>query len=177
MSKVIIVCGFPGSGKTTLARALSKKLNIVCLHKDTFKENLYDTQGLTSLEDSKRIGHDSIRLLLAMAEEQLVNGVDVILEAPFTFLEDYKIFQSWIDKYSVKIYSVICYVALELRKERFLSRPRHPAHHDMERIGSGSFEETPNVYDLIPGYKIRLETNKPVEQLVKEVTRVVMSIR
>lgn len=56
MSKLIIVAGMPGVGKTTLAKELSQKLNIPCLHKDSIKEKLYDSFGGNSLEDSKNIG-------------------------------------------------------------------------------------------------------------------------
>ena len=42
MTKLIIICGLPGSGKTTLASELSKQTGIVCLHKDSIKEKLFE---------------------------------------------------------------------------------------------------------------------------------------
>lgn len=169
MSKLIIVCGLPGSGKTTLAKELSKQLNIACLHKDALKENLYEILKLSTLEDSKRIGNQSVQLLLRLAEEQIANKADLIIEAPFTFQEDYTLFQNWIDQYKIDLYSVICNISAEERKDRFVNRPRHSSHHDQERIESATFNEDTEVYNTIPGKQIKVTTDQPVGILAKKV--------
>ena len=71
MQKLIIVCGLPASGKTTIASALSKDLKIACLHKDSIKENLYEIMEMETLEDSKKVGLYSIMLQFRLAEEML----------------------------------------------------------------------------------------------------------
>jgi adenylate kinase family enzyme len=55
MSKVIIVCGLPGSGKTTLSRELSKRLGIVCLHKDSIKEKLTSFRAIRPWSIANRL--------------------------------------------------------------------------------------------------------------------------
>ncbi len=133
-NKLIIICGLPASGKTMIAKQLSKNLKMSCLHKDTIKEGLYDLFKMKTLGDSKHIGKISIMLLFKIADEQLRRGIDLIIEAPFTFSEDYFMFEKWKNKYNIRIYSVICSVDFETRKKRYRSRKRHKAHHDEERI-------------------------------------------
>ena len=82
---LILICGLPGSGKTTLAAALSKKLGLVCLNKDSIKESLYDSMGFSTLDDSRKLGPISVRLLYDLADEQLGRGVSIILEAVYSF--------------------------------------------------------------------------------------------
>ena len=168
MSKIIIICGLPGSGKTTLAGELSTQLNIFCLHKDSIKETLYGIQKCSTLNDSKRLGIQSIKILLSLAEEHIKRGVDVIIEAPFNFPEDYPLFENWMKNYGVDIFSVICLISQKKREERIKNRKRHDSHHDIER----SFDYLKNEFDYknIPGKQIRIETNKPVEELVKYIT-------
>lgn len=171
MSKLIIVCGLTGSGKTTFAKALSKQLNIICLHKDSLKEDLYKSLELSTLEHSKKLGEISIDLLYGLVEEQIANDVDVILEAPLIFKEDYKIFEQWTKSYEVEVYVLICGIDESQRLIRFMSRERHTAHHDLERGMKATVKFDPKTYHLIPGKKIEITTNKPPEVLAKEVIR------
>lgn len=167
MSKLIIVCGAPGSGKTTLARELSKKLGIVCLHKDSIKEQLYESMKMTSLEDSKKIGKPSVDIMLRLAKEQIKNGVDIIIESPFYFEEDYDLFRFWQEKYNLDIYSVACSIDEKTRQKRFSKRGRHQAHHDTER----DFKIVDYDYSSIPEEQIFIKTNAPTEKLVDEIVK------
>lgn len=173
MSKLIIVCGLPGSGKTTFATALSQKTGIVCLHKDAIKEQLFDSFGMSTLEDNKRIGKPSVDVMLHLAAQQIENGVDVMIEAPFNFPEDYAIFTAWAARYNVQLYSVICHVDVAERKRRCETRPRHAAHCDAARMRD-FFPQTEYDYAAVPGKHIRINTDQSVADLVE---RVVAEIR
>ncbi len=164
MSKVIIVCGLPGSGKTILADSLSRKLKTVCIHKDTIKEKLYESFNCSTMEDSKRLGKPSVDIMLCLAEEQIIKDIDVIIEAPLNFSEDYAMFKEWQLKYKVDLYSVICFIDSKERERRFKERNRNGAHHDLVKFGGDEYD-----YAEIPGKQIRVTTNRPVEELIEEV--------
>ncbi|MDD5463914.1 MAG: AAA family ATPase [Candidatus Moranbacteria bacterium] len=167
MSKLIIICGLPGSGKTTLARELSKKTKVALISKDSIKEKLYESMNLSTLEDSKNIGIPAFELMIELTENQLVGGVDVIMEAPLKFPEDYQLFKKWRDEYGLELFSVICSVDSVERKRRFRDRERHQAHHDFQR----EIDEKEDGYDYatMPGKQIRIVTNKPTTELIEEI--------
>lgn len=171
MPKLIIACGLPGVGKTTFAKELSKRLKIACIHKDSIKERFFESMNMSSLEESKMIGKPVIDVLFRLTEEQLKNGVDLIIEAPFNFPEDYPLFEKWQKEYSLALYAVICSINADERKRRFQKRERHHAHHDIDRKHIRSMGQQNYEYDYaeIPGKQIRITTDKPVSELVEEV--------
>lgn len=172
MSKVIIVCGLPGSGKTTLAKELSKQFGIVCLHKDSIKEKLYELLGYSTLEHSRHSGFYAIQLILALAEEQIANGMDVMVESPFNHEDNVKLFHEWKEKYPIDFYAVICRVDHEERMRRRFNRPRHHAHHDSVRLRDEvNFSPEDWDYSAMPERKIFLSTQGPVEDLVDIVVK------
>ena len=166
MTKLIVICGLPGTGKSTLADALSKHMKITCISKDGIKESLYDYLQLKTLEDSRRIGKQSVDILLNLAEKHIQQGLDVIIEAPFRVESDYDNFIDWKSRYDIKFYAFICAVSVDVRKERFVSRPRHAAHHDSERRFAPESDE---IYHKLPENKLWLDTAKPIDDLLSEV--------
>lgn len=171
MSDLFIICGLPGTGKTTTANELSKWLRIPVLYKDFFKENLYELLNMSSLEDSKKLGKISIEIMSNMALRHIENGVDLIIEAPFVHEEDVIRFKHWAKKYpSLYIYTIICSVDNETRYERFINRERHPAHHDLERNSSQILhEEIPQSYSQFPGKQIYIDTKTNTEDIIKQI--------
>jgi len=169
MSRLIIICGLPGVGKTTLANELSKKTGIACIHKDSIKECLFEVFGFSTLDDSRRLGKPSVASLLKLAKDQIINTVDVIIESPFNFPEDYSIFEKWQNDFGVDIYTVICSIDKSERKRRFQERERHHAHHDIDRQFARNFDQQEYDYSGIPGKQIWIETDRPVSELVKEI--------
>ena len=73
-SRLVIVCGLPGSGKTTLAKALEKRLGAVRFSPDEWMDalslNLWDEEGRGKIE----------ALQWKLAQELLARGVRVIIE-------------------------------------------------------------------------------------------------
>ena len=167
MPKLIIVCGLPGSGKTVLADEISKKTGIACLHKDSIKEKLFESLALSTLEDSKRIGKPSVDVMLYLAEQQIANGIDVIIEAPFNFQEDYQTFNDWALRYGIELYSVICSIDPDERKRRVETRERHSAHFDGSRA-QDFFPEKEYDYVSAPGKQIRIRTEGSISELAEE---------
>jgi predicted kinase len=166
---VIIFCGAPGTGKTSLAPKVSKRLNITCLHKDVIKENLYDLYEGRSLEDSRIHGQISIQLLVALAESNIKNGVSIILEAPFNHQDNPKLFQEWIDTYGIDLKIVVLSVAEDERIQRMRDRERHGSHHDEQRMREGQFRYENFDYSIMPGEKLLLNTSATQDELVERI--------
>jgi predicted kinase len=53
---IVVVCGPPASGKTTLARAIADDLRLPLLSKDAVKEVLFDALGSGDRAWSLRVG-------------------------------------------------------------------------------------------------------------------------
>lgn len=161
MNKLIVVCGLGGSGKTTTAEELSKKLNIVCFHKDKIKAAIHDVLELLT--------PNALNLLLKFTEEQLKNEVDLIIEGPFNFKEDALIFEKWQKKYNIDLFFVVCSVDKLVRRERVVSRERHVCHQEADEKLLNQIETEYFDYSIMPGKHINITTNLPTEQLVEKI--------
>ncbi len=172
MSRVIVICGQAGVGKTTLSAELSKKLNIFCIHKDTIKERLFDLLGGDSLEESRNAGMISMELLFHLAEESIRNGVDIMIESPFNHSSNPGIFERWKSEYGVDMKVIVCVLKDEAEHrrrffERVASGNRHHSHRDFDRNWAPSNFD----YSVMPDPKLFLDMQLPLESNVNQALR------
>jgi predicted kinase len=129
---LLVVTGLPGSGKTTLARALGAQLALPVIEKDALKETLYDSLGVGDVDWSQRLSTASYALIGAIASALLGAGVSLIAEANF-FRGSEPMFAGLPAHRLVQVH---CDAQLETIVERYRSRTdRHPGHLDAERVG------------------------------------------
>ena len=157
----VVVAGIPGSGKTTLARPLARKLQLPLLSKDTIKEALFDVLGTGDLEWSQRLGRASHRIMYAVAAE----SQGAVLESHFWRGPS----EPDLRGLAAPMIQVYCRCPPELAAERYRQRitsaDRHPGHlheHQTEEVTRAWREAEPRPLDL-DGVLIEVDTSKPFE--------------
>jgi len=81
--KCIIICGRPGSGKTTLAGQLSQRLYLPKISRDEIKEGYVNTFGIKHDQLPKDTNGIVNEVFFATTLQFLQNNVSLIIEAAF----------------------------------------------------------------------------------------------
>ena len=128
---LIVVSGAPASGKTCLAKWLFKSLGIPAIHKDDFKETLFDTLGTGNREWSRKLGEAGWEILFRSVEGQLAAGQPIIAEGNF-YPSGFERLRKLRDRYGARVVVVNCTAAADVLLSRYIARsrsgPRHAGH-------------------------------------------------
>lgn len=81
VQRVVIVNGFPGTGKTTLGRAISDHFGWPFISKDAFKEIMFDTIGWSDKEWSLKLSAATHRVMDHLIAEILSAGHSIVVES------------------------------------------------------------------------------------------------
>jgi len=158
MTLVIQMHGLPGSGKSTIARALAPALGAIVLDKDVIKAAL-----LRAGVSEKQSGPAAYEVYFAQAEDLVSLGHSVILDNPVYWPV---VEQRWKDicsRVGAPRLIVECVIADTAERARRLE----------SRHGLESQTRTPADVSTSPGYvlsgeRIVLDTTRPVDELVHE---------
>lgn len=149
----VLVGGWPGSGKTTLAQALAPALGLGYLGKDVLKEQLMAELGdPADVQASRRLGAMAARVLLRLAAD--LPGA--VLDSTW-----YDYARPLVDALPGVTVEVRCLVPRALAEERYRARRRGTGHLDDLRTPDELWGAP--VRPLGVGPLIEVDTSAPVD--------------
>lgn len=84
--QLIVFAGLPGTGKSSLARALARELRAAYLDKDTIKDCAMRLAAEMKLEQAAQLaGALSYELLVDLARDNLTVGLPVVVDSPAAY--------------------------------------------------------------------------------------------
>jgi len=127
-ARFVVVSGPPGSGKTTLATALSAELELPLISKDAIKEALLKVLTVSDSAASQELGRASMAVVYQLAKNSIAGAV---LEANFRRSRSVAELQGL--QGSVIEIHCRCSRAVALHRYRARQESRHPGHFDALR--------------------------------------------
>jgi glucokinase len=160
---LILICGLPGSGKTTLARQVAGALGLPLLSKDIVKERLFDILGVHDRVWSLKLGAAANEILWAIARECVGGAVVETWLDPTR--DDADRARAALQATGISpVWELMCDCPAEVAVARYAARVRHPGHlppdeETLDRIRRAA----PLLVPLGLGPVIRVDTTQPVD--------------
>jgi len=105
--------GYPGTGKSTIARAIATALHAPLIDRDIIRQMAVDIFG-----DLPQVGHFSYELMFALAREQLRLGLSVVVDTPLTYRTTYEQSKELARAFHTSMLVVHCVCPPEVQKRR-----------------------------------------------------------
>lgn len=146
MSKIHIVFGRQGAGKSTYSKKLSEKVNGVHFSIDEWMWKLYGKdlpKSVNFVWIMDRVDRCE-KQIWETTKQVATRGVEVVLDLGFTKYENRELFSSLAKEQNIPIMMHYLKAPLALRKKRVLQRNK-------EKGDTFSFEVTPGMFDFMEG--------------------------
>lgn len=109
--------GYPGTGKSTIARAIATALHAPLLDRDIIRQKAVDIFG-----NLPEVGRFSYELLFALTKEQLRLGLSVVVDTPLTYRTTLEQARALAQSFSIPLLVVHCQCPPEVQKCRLEDR-------------------------------------------------------
>jgi len=156
---LILVCGLPGTGKSSFSKELSKRFSAVHINSDVVRKKLFTTPSYT-VEEKNTVYND----MAAQAEELLKKGKNVILDATFFHRKYRNLMRETAGRTGVKTHLILCYLGESETKNRIMQRKSGVSDADYE-----VYLKLKKEFEPIEGKHLRIDTSMPLKKRLKLV--------
>src|SRR5207253_4821089 len=116
-STFIVMRGFPGTGKSTIARLLAAALHASLIDRDIIRQTAVHVFG-----ELPQVGQFSYELMFALVREQLSLGLSVVVDTPLTYRTTYEQCKELAKAFQTPMLVVHCQCPPEVQKRRLEGR-------------------------------------------------------
>jgi len=164
---IVVICGLPGVGKTTLARGLAPLINAAVLSTDKIRKELIATP--TYIWQERRLVYDVMTLIAKYCQNA---GINCILDATFTTENSRKELRR---KLALKCnqFSIIECICSE---DVIVSRLRN-RENDFSDADITIYRKMKNIYEPVRGEHIIVDTSNPSNIDIKKIAEQIMKDR
>jgi predicted kinase len=159
MPIVILFCGLPGVGKTTLARSVASRTGATILSSDKIRKELIKYPTYTRAEG--RLIYD---VLMLLTKYFTTAGIDCILDATFNRERSRKEVEFRLCSNDVRLYVIECTCPEEVALDRLRNRKN-----DFSDAGYSVYSKMKNIYEPVQGQHLGIDTSTPCEVNLQKI--------
>jgi len=169
-SKLIIICGLPGSGKSTISEALSRKLEIPVFSVDPIESSIIKS----GIPKSFETGLAAYLVAETLAAANLQAGNSAIIYAVSGVIEAKQMWQALAKKLGVPLIIIECIVSNKnLHKTRIEERVR--GIHGIPEVTWDDVDKREKEYIVWEEEKLILDAVNPLAENIKQVLQYIAS--
>ncbi len=172
-----IVCGLSGSGKSTIAAELGKRMNLKCYRSDVIRKRLFglspEQQVVTTFGKSiytPAASDKTYEQMLLEARKEMSRGRSVILDGTFGRLQHRVLARSLAEQMEANVIFIECLCRQSLLRQRLTARQEQKSISDARlqhlEAQSQAFEPLDELWDSL---HLPINTEQPLHHCVHEI--------
>ena len=163
--------GYPGTGKSTIAKALAMALRTPLIDRDVLRQTVVSTLVQLSDNDAGRLAYE---LMFSLARAQLSMGLSVVLDSPLTYHTTYQQIERIAHEFHVPLLIVHCQCSEAVQRHRLEGRKG-----DVFDFQITSWEEWQHWkprFELFDDHGCILDTTQPLDDSLARVFHILQAL-
>lgn len=158
-AKVIFINGFPGAGKTTLAKIIAEQFGLPRFSRDEVKGVLFDELGMIDRSWNRKVGIAAAKMLNFILDQHAKNKVDLIVESNFHSGLASREINEIRKKHDFQAFEIILSADTDVLQKRYKERIGDKARHNGLEQGVTS-EEIEKMFEATEWKPLEIEAGR-----------------